>query len=135
MTHDFIKEMNSLIYGFIWKGNDKIKHATIINDTKNGGFRMLDIQSMIHSQRVMVLKKYADKDHISSWKIILDFFLFQVGQEFILKCNFNTRKLPIYLPARYKECPDTCSLLNESSVSSYREVVHQVIWNNKFINV
>jgi len=80
---------------------------TIINDIKNGGFRMLDIQSMIHSQKVMVLKKYADKDHISSRKIILDFFLFQVGQEFILKCNFNTRKLPIYLPACYKECPDT----------------------------
>ena len=74
VTDDFIKEINSLIYSFIWKGNDKIKRAALINDIENGGLRMLDIQSMIHSQRVMVLKKYADKEHISSWKTILDFF-------------------------------------------------------------
>ena len=39
------------------------------------------------------------------------------------------------MPAFYKECLDAWTLLNESSVSSYRDVVHQVIWNNKFINV
>ena len=98
-----------MTYSFIWKGNDKIKRAALINDIKNGGLRMLDIQSMIHSQRVMVLKKYADKEHISSWKTILDFFLFRVGQDFILKCNFDTRKLPVYLPAFYKECLDAWS--------------------------
>ena len=119
VTDDFIKEINSLIYSFIWKGNDKIKRAALINDIENGGLRMLDIQSMIHSQRVMVLKKYADKEHISSWKTILDFFLFRVGRDFILKCNFDTRKLPVYLPAFYKECLDAWTLLNESSVSLY----------------
>ena len=66
---------------------------------------------------------------------IIFFFLFRVGRDFILKCNFDTRKLPVYLPAFYKECLDAWTLLNESSVSSYRDVVHQVIWNNKLINV
>ena len=135
VTDDFIKAINSLIYSFIWKGNDRIKRATLINDIENGGLRMLDIQSMIHSQRVMDLKKYADKEHISSWKTILDFSFFRVGQDFILKCNFDTRKLPVNLPAFYEECLDAWTLLNESSVSSYSDVVHQVIWNNKFINV
>ena len=87
VTDDFIKEINSLIHVFIWKGNDKIKRAALINDIENGGLRMLDIQSMIHSQRVVVLKKYTDKEHISSWKTILDFFLFRVGRDYILKCN------------------------------------------------
>ena len=89
VTDDFIKEINSLIYSFIWKGNNKIKCAALINDMENGGLRMLDIQ-----------------DHISSWKIILDFFLFRVGWEFILKCNFDTPKMPVYLPAFYIECLD-----------------------------
>ena len=66
VTDDFIKEINSLIYSFIWKGNDKIKCAALINGIENGGLRMLDIQSMIHSQRLMVLKKYGDKEYISS---------------------------------------------------------------------
>ena len=85
-----------MINSFIWKGNDKIKRAALINDMEKGGLRMLDIQ-----------------DHISSWKIILDFFPFRVGREFILKCNFDTPKLPVYLPAFYKECPDAWTLLND----------------------
>ena len=115
VTDDFIKEINCLIYSFIWKGNDKIKRAVLINDIENGEPRMLDIQSMIQSQRVMVLKKYADKEHISCWKTIFDFFLIFsfFGRDFILKCNFDTRKLPVYLPPFYKECLDAWTLLNE----------------------
>ena len=37
VTGDFIKEINSLIYRFIWKGNDKIKRAALINDIEDGG--------------------------------------------------------------------------------------------------
>ena len=38
-----IKEVNSLIYRFIWKGTDKIKRSALINDIEDGGLRMLDI--------------------------------------------------------------------------------------------
>ena len=44
VTGDLIKEINSLIYRFIWKGNDKIKCAALINDIEDGGLKMLDIQ-------------------------------------------------------------------------------------------
>ena len=92
---DFVKYVVKLLgKGCPLWASVKIKRAALINDIENGGLRMLDIQSMIHSQRVMVLKKYADKEHISSWKTILDFFLFRVGRDFILKCNFDTRSCP-----------------------------------------
>ena len=94
---------------------------------------MLDIQSMILAQRAMVLKRFADKNNPSSWKITLNYFLSQIGGELILKCNFDTRKLPIYIPAFYKECLDAWSILNQSSIQSYGDVIHQVIWNNKNI--
>ena len=58
VSNDLIKEINKLIYGFIWKGNDKIKRSALINDIDNGGLKMLDIESMISAQRVMALKKY-----------------------------------------------------------------------------
>ena len=51
VTDDFIKDINSLIYSFIWKGNDKIRRAALISDIENGALRMLDIQSMINSYR------------------------------------------------------------------------------------
>ena len=55
VTEDLIKEINSLIYRFIWKGNDKIKRSALINDIEDGGLKMLDIYFMILAQRVMVL--------------------------------------------------------------------------------
>ena len=42
-------------------------------------------------------------------------------------CNFNTRKLPIYLPVLYKECLDAWATLND--------VFNQIIWNNKNITI
>ena len=135
VTGDLIKEINSLIYRFIWKGNDKIKRAALINNIEDGGLKMLDIRSMILSQRVMVLKRFADKDNTSAWKITLNHFFSKIGGELILKSNFDTGKLPVYLPVFYKECLDAWSVLNQSLVLSYEDVVHQVIWNNKNITV
>ena len=124
--------MNKLLYGFIWKGNDKIKRTALINDIENGGLKMLDVQSMILSQRVMALKRLIE-DYISPWKSILETFLCDIGGKFILCCNFDTRKLPVYLPDFYKECLDAWSDINTSKVVSYDDVVNQTIWNNKFI--
>ena len=41
-----IREVNSLYYDFLWDGkSDKIKRKVMINDFKDGGLRMLDIES------------------------------------------------------------------------------------------
>ena len=60
---------------------------------------MLDIESMISAQRVMVIKKYFADGNYSSWKAILDEFLCNVVRKFILFCDFGTRKLPAYISA------------------------------------
>ena len=62
VPEDHVKEINKLIYHFIWKGNDKMKRSALINDINDGGLKMLDIHSMIWAQRVMVLKKYVDEE-------------------------------------------------------------------------
>ena len=68
----------------------------LFNDIEDGGLKMLDIQSMILAQRVMVLKRFADKDNTSAWKITMNHFFSKIGGELILKSNFDTRKLPVY---------------------------------------
>ena len=132
VSEDLIKEVNKLLYGFIWRGNDKIKHTVLINDIEDGGLKMLDIQSMILSQRVIALKRFIG-DYSSPWKSILETFLGNIGGKSILYCNFDTRKLPIYLPDFYKESLDAWSYVSTTSVVSYDDVVNQTIWNNKFI--
>ena len=71
VSEDLIKDVNQLLYGFIWKGNDKIKRTALINDIENGGLKMLDVQSMILSQRVVALKRFIE-DYNSPWKSILE---------------------------------------------------------------
>jgi len=48
--------VNELLYGFVWKGNDKIKRTALINDIEKGGLQMLDIQSM----RVIAFKRFIE---------------------------------------------------------------------------
>ena len=95
---------------------------------------MLDIESMMSAQRIMALKEYF-ADGNSSWKAISDEFLCNVGRKFILFCDFDTRKLPAYIPVFYKECLDAWSELKNSNVVSYDDVIDQIIWNNKNIVV
>ena len=68
-----------MIYRLIWKDNDKIKRAGLINDIEDSALKMLDIQLMILTHRVMVLKRFADREKKGPWKITLSYFLSQVG--------------------------------------------------------
>ena len=67
--------------------------------------------------------------------LTLDYFLSGACSKFILHCNFDTRKLPIYLPTFYKECLDAWSRLNKYDALSYEGVANQVIWDKKHINM
>jgi len=62
ISNTLVKEINRLIFSFIWKGNDKIQQNALINDIENGGLKMLDIESMISAQRVMTLKKVSRRE-------------------------------------------------------------------------
>lgn len=73
VTRDLIKEINSLICRFSWRVNDKIKRAALVSDIEDGGLKKLEIHSMILAQRVMVLKRFADKENKGAWKITLTY--------------------------------------------------------------
>ena len=57
-TKKVMKELNSIIFRFIWKGRDKIKRLALMSDYKNGGLRMPHIKTLIDTQRIICLKKY-----------------------------------------------------------------------------
>ena len=91
------------MYSYIWNGKDKIKRLAIINDIENGGLRMTHLESAIQAQRVMTLKRYVS-NRDPSWTHILDSCLKEVGGRFLLRCNFDVSKLPVKIPAFYKDC-------------------------------
>ena len=130
-SNELIKEANSVLYNFIWYGKDKVKRLALISDIEMGGLKMLDIESMICAKRIICLKKLLE-DYSSPWKVILHKLLLPIGGCFVLHCNFQTSKLKINLPAFYKECFDSWSEVNGKTPSCYKEIINEIIWNNKF---
>ena len=124
----------SIFYSFIWNGKDKVKRNVLTATIENGGLNMLDIDSMVHTKRVLCLKKYLE-DYPSPWKFFLDERLSSVGGKFVLHCNLDSTKLPVMLPPFYKQCFDAWSDLNNKVPLSFQEIVNEIIWNNKFLCV
>ena len=48
----FIKQLNTIIYNFLWKGPDKVARPAVINDLKYGGLNLMDLETSIKSLRL-----------------------------------------------------------------------------------
>ena len=49
---DFIKQLNTIIYNFLWNGADKIARSAAINDIGFGGVNLIDLETSIRSLRL-----------------------------------------------------------------------------------
>ena len=47
LTKEIIKEINSVIFKFVWRGRNKVKRLSLVNDYRDGGLRMPHIESLI----------------------------------------------------------------------------------------
>ena len=97
---EFVKDVNKIIFDFIWKCKDKVKRSVLVGDIEDGGLKAPHLYSMIETRRIMCCKKLAS-DELSSWKIILLHYLKPVGGKLILCCNYDLKKLPIKVPSQF----------------------------------
>ena len=44
---DTIKNINSVIFNFVWRGKDKIKRLTLISEYEDGGLKMPHPESLV----------------------------------------------------------------------------------------
>ena len=61
-----IKEINCLLYDFLWDSKgDKIKRTEMINEYNKGGLKMIDLQSFNESEKMFQQSKlhYLEKSH------------------------------------------------------------------------
>ena len=123
VNKEFVKDVNKIIFDFIWKGKDKVKRFALISDMEDGGLKAPHLESIIETQRVLCCKKLASYQP-SNWKNIILHYLEPVRGKFILCCDFDLKKLPIKLPAFYEECLKSfvkCSAANRTSLQDQNE--------------
>ena len=54
---DAIRELNQLLFKFLWKGVDKTTRLSVINEYEKDGLKMIDLETMIKSLRLAWLKR------------------------------------------------------------------------------
>ena len=75
---ELIKELNKLLFQFLWKGIDKVKRVSVINEYEEGGLRMIDLECMVKSLRLAWLRRIFSE--ISGpWKSFLQHLLSPLG--------------------------------------------------------
>ena len=52
-----MKELNRMMFKFLWKGADKVTRPSTINEYENGGLKLIHLESTIKS-----LTRLAEKD-------------------------------------------------------------------------
>ena len=95
LPQNIVKEANKIIFSYIWKGKDKIKRTTQIADYCNGGLKMLDIESISKTQKVVWIKRFLNQEK-HPWKIYLMSLLDNYGGVNLLNGNVNTKLIGFF---------------------------------------
>ena len=108
IPNDMLMQFNSCIYKFIWNGgSEKIKRGVLNSDYTTGGLKMLDLGTMISSNRIIWVKRFFDPEIKSAWKLnIKDLFKPYGGFKFLCSTsNFNVDQIKNKnnIPQFYKE--------------------------------
>ena len=128
---EVVKELNQLLFKFLWKGTDKVTRASVINVYEEGGLKMIDMDCMIKSLRLAWLKRLLNGSN-ATWKRYLIYQLEPLGGLFFLNCNYDVDDYTISSQFYY----ELLLWWSEFRKSFASESDYQnIIWNNKEIRI
>ena len=136
-TPELISLINTNIYDYLWDGKpDKISRKTIIQDYKDGGLKMIDLNMFMKAIKAGWVKRLTDNENDGDWKHIYINKLNKLGGKLIFDCNLNEKDLTKTkyncIPKFLKEILQAWSNLNFENKPT--EINNQILWNNSFIN-
>ena len=65
-----LKELNKILFKFLWKGVDKVTRAPVINEYEEGGLKMVHFECVVKSLRSALLKRIFSGTN-GTWKSYL----------------------------------------------------------------
>ena len=129
--NSIIREVNSIMYKFLWNGNDKVRRVVLSAEYDKGGLKMINLEAKLKTQAIIWIKRLVFGD-FHQWKIIpLKYFSQFGGPELFFSCNFSSKYIPkesmtlFYL--------NLCRYWEEVSCRNPCQIQNEIIWNNKHI--
>ena len=71
--NELVKQLNQLLFKFLWSGTDKVTCVSVINEYEEGGLKMINLDCMIKSLRLAWLKRIFEGQN-GTWKTYLQHF-------------------------------------------------------------
>ena len=128
---EIVKELNRILFKFLWKGTDKVTRLSTINEYENGGLKMIDLGSMVKSLRLAWLKRIFGENE-GAWKSNLRTSLKRYGALLLFYCNYDIKDL--YVPSLfYSELLQWWSEFRDGYDT--KKEWQQIVWNNKDIRI
>ncbi|XP_042072942.1 uncharacterized protein LOC121813313 [Haplochromis burtoni] len=123
-----IKEVDKLLFNFIWKNRTHyIKKTVLMNSYVNGGLNVLDFNTLNNTFKINWLKNLITNP-TSIWNTIPVFMFSKLGgTEFFLTCNFDIDKIPLKISAFHRQAFLAWTLIYKHNFSPHS----YYIWNNK----
>ncbi len=128
-----IKNIQSNIYNFIWKKNDRIKRQTIIGKKKQGGIGVVDIESKIKSLKAAWVARMVNCD--SSWKHIANMYAKKLAPDIhaLLSMNFSKND-HVNIPKFYEDVITSfhkCKQYKNNNILSENDFLCEPIFLNR----
>ena len=129
---EIIKQMEKMIYKFLWKGPDKVTKLSVINTLQNRGLNLTEFELHIKALRLSRIPRLLDEKE-GPWISYLKYNLKKYGGCFLFRCNYDVNDLDLSLSKFYLQ------LLRwwADSRCSFSDVNYSqnVVWNNKDIRI
>ena len=87
---EVVKQLNQMIFKFLWNGTDKVTRVSTINEYSEGGLKMIDLECMVKSFRLAWLERFFNNND-GIWKRYLGHKLQPFGGLFFMNCNYDIK--------------------------------------------
>ena len=127
-----IKQINALVYEFIWKGKtDKVNRVLFSLDYEYGGYRMIGFDTQIKAAKIKWIQRYLEQQE-KDWNVTFEAFCKKKNLTAFLMSNFMLNELPENLPSYYQESIDAWFYVKENNKDYQSKAENQLIWYNKY---
>ena len=140
VPENIIKEVDKIIFKFIWKNkSEKVKRKVMYGGYDQGGLRVSDFRSQVAAYKLKWFRRLYEKNDgdVEKWKILPLLYFENIGP-LIVTANLSKVPLCLNIPPFYNSVAYAIQRFNESQLAipvNYNSIMEQIIWGNKFICV
>ena len=138
VPQEVIKRVQMKLFNFLWKNKkDKVKREVLYQEMRKGGLNFPNFSITVKALRLSWIGRLLEKNNWGdAWKAIPNaFFEKYGGLNFLLKCNYNTKKLDKSVSLFYLEMLDYIKELRQVPVKKDSYESDLILWNNQDITI